>query len=615
MTTPLTLFSEPFAATGNMHGEGFRRLLGRPDLNLLQTVIREALQNCVDAGLGQEETEVLLRLRTLNPDEGDALREFAFPTLPGGGSSRDAFQDSVGKPNLRVFEICDFNTVGLGGPTRADLPGDGEEAPNFVNFLRNVGASRDTRQGGGTYGYGKTSLYALSSCATILADSLTTTEGHPVRRLMGCHLGESFDARDSSGALRRFTGRHWWGGSVDDGNLEPATGDDAASLAEALGLPARPPGRSGTTVVIVDPVFESEQVDEITDELIETVLWNFWPRMSQSTPSYRRLAIQLEVDGLRIPIPAPEQFPPLDLFSRALDLQRAEEKQQPIMCLSPTKLLGHLVISKGLAAQRVGPAMRKSSTVPRQAAHIALMRPVELVVKYLPGDPFADARYEWAGVFVCSDDDEVEAAFADAEPPAHDDWIPSNLPKGRSRTFVNVALTRLKEQARLVAQVGSTVVPGSEPGPSLASTASAMGRLLVTTSSRSPGRNSGPPRPPAPRNGVTIGRPEFHRLTLGEGGHRVAWFEAELRNDGTYPDLRVVVKPHLVADGGRADGDDLPNEFQIELLELSLPSAGLTSVEPVLSVGNHSGTIVVAVRTPADAAAGVKARLEWDEAQ
>ena len=75
------------------------------------------------------------------------------------------------------------------------------------------------------------------------------------------------------------------------------------------------------------------------------------------------------------------------------------------------------------------------------------MRPVELIVKYLEGHPLPDERLEWAGVFVASGEDEVERAFAESEPPAHDDWKPNNLPKGRTKTYVNVALTRLKEAA------------------------------------------------------------------------------------------------------------------------------------------------------------------------
>lgn len=617
MIQPLRIFSEPFAATGNMHGKGFQRLLGRPALSVVQTVIREALQNCVDAASDSASTDVLLRIRTLSADEHEHLRELVFRERPPAEQSRSALMQALCKPKLRVFEICDFNTVGLAGPTRADLVSHEDDPQNFVNFLRNVGASRDVHHGGGTYGYGKTSLYALSSCATILTDSQTTYGGNAVRRLMGCHLGESFRASDEDGNLRRFTGRHWWGGAFTQGNLEPAEDDQATLVADAIGLPTRRSSLTGTTIMIVDPLFESDKTDDIADELLEAVLWNFWPRMVDSTPPDRLLKVRLTIEGAEVPVPRPEEFPPLDLFVRALERQRSGEDRTEVWCERPRKLLGHLVIRSGMTGQRIGPAARQGSCIPVQSSHIALMRPVELVVKYLPGDAFADGRYEWAGVFICSDDDEVEAAFAEAEPPAHDDWIPSNLPKGRARTFVNVGLRRLTEHSNLVSQAsGVSSAPVHSAGPSLAATATSMGKLLAGSSSRGPGRSSSASRPGGnKRPGVAVERPRFCGLETGPDGQPVAIFEAELSNDGSHPDLRVVAEPHLVADGGRADTDDLPQEYEVRLKKLELPSASLQSSSHELEVGRHAGTLRIRVLTPSNAAAGVKVALRWDDSQ
>src|SRR5690606_35216922 len=131
-------FSEPFAATGNMHGKGFQRLLGRPALSLVQTVIREALQNCVDASLPGRPTDVLIRLRTLSRTEAETLRSVVLSDLPPSKGSRNSIFASISKPDLKVLEIADFNTVGLAGPTRADIVVHDDEPHNFVNFLRNV---------------------------------------------------------------------------------------------------------------------------------------------------------------------------------------------------------------------------------------------------------------------------------------------------------------------------------------------------------------------------------------------------------------------------------------------------------------------------------------------
>lgn len=614
MTQPLQIFSEPFAATGNMHGKGFQRLLGRPALSIVQTVIREALQNCVDAASGSTATEVLLRIRTLSSQEHENIRGLVFNDLPPSEGSQSALIQALRKPKLRVLEICDFNTVGLAGPTRADLATENDESQNFVNFLRNVGASRDVHHGGGTYGYGKTSLYALSSCATILTDSLTTWQGNIVRRVMGCHLGESFSAQDETDTLRRFTGRHWWGGTLQDEILEPAEGRHAEEIARAVGMPVRPTSSTGTTIMIVDPMFESDTEEDIADELVEAVLWNFWPRMIDSTPADRMLKIRLTIDDREVPIPRPEDFPPLDLYAVALNRHRMEEDRAEIWCGRPKKLLGHVVTRTGATGRRVGAAARKDSLIPPQSSHIALMRPVELVVKYLKGDAFADARFEWAGVFICSDDDEVEAAFAEAEPPAHDDWIPSNLPKGHARTFVNVALRRLDEHAKLVTQAAGISTAPAGVGPSLAATATALGKLLAGSSSRGPGRSSTPSRRKAiSKSGVAVERPRFSGLEAGPEGQPIAIFEADLTNDGSYPSLKVIAEPHLVADGGRADADDLPPEYEVQLTKLELPSASLRSRSNELKVGRHSGTLRMGVRTPSNAAASVKLSLRWEE--
>src|SRR5690606_16712609 len=161
-------------------------------------------------------TDVLIRLRTLSRTEAETLRSVVLSDLPPSKGSRNSIFASISKPDLKVLEIADFNTVGLAGPTRADIVVHDDEPHNFVNFLRNVGANRDVHLGGGTYGYGKTSLYTLSSCATILTDSVTTHGHMPTRRLMACHLGDAFDDSDESGVSRRYTGRHWWGGIISD---------------------------------------------------------------------------------------------------------------------------------------------------------------------------------------------------------------------------------------------------------------------------------------------------------------------------------------------------------------------------------------------------------------
>lgn len=610
--TPLDLHSEQFARTGNMAGEGFRRLLGRPALGLLQTVLREALQNSVDAAPEGNTVKVLLRFRTLEGDALAHLRDLFFHSMPpeeaDATSENDvgtSLRDILREERISLLEIADFNTTGLGGPTRADIV-TGDEDLDFVNFLRNVGAARDTHHGGGTYGYGKTSLYALSRVSTIIADTQTTSEGLHVRRIMGCHLGDAFEIA-TNGKRQRYTGRHWWGRRDAEDGLEPLEGDEAAALSELLGFPPRDTSLPGTTIAIVAPHLELGE--DLRAELVETVLWNFWPRMCNFTAPERKIEVRLVFEGEEVEIPAPEDYPPLDLYSAALRNVRGNGigEVTTIRSGNPIADLGKLSIVRGLRGTRNLMALREGSPMRDQAHAIALMRPVELVVRYLQGEAFADKRFEWAGVFICSEDDEIEKAFATAEPPAHDDWVPDMLPKGRSKTFVNVALRELKSAAATYVQPKAVLGAGEDRSPSVARTATKLGQLLSRTSGKGPGRvvaTSGG----GGKKKITISAPRFVGLVHQEG-QRIARFEADLTNDGSRPELILRASPHLVLDGSSASAEDLPDDITIDLLDMSLDdqSAGSEGIK----IAELRGTVSCRVTVPEDAAVGV--RFSFDE--
>lgn len=528
---PLDLHSEHYGSTGNI-GENFRRLLGAPSLDALQTVIREAVQNIADAAKLEMGPEILIRLRTLSNEQQAVLRSVVLREVPPEPKSRGLLQAAVERSALVVLEICDFGTTGLGGPARSDRIPIGTTSTDFIDFLRNIGTPRDRDHAGGTYGFGKVALYRASRCSAILVDTLPHGGGPAGRRLIGCHVGCSFGVPEN-GMLLKFTGRHWWGAAdPSDGVADPVTGDRAAELSTALGFPARGPGRTGTSIMVLDFDTEGEDVQAAGHRVAETLLWNFWPRMMRDVPANRRFNCRVEVEGLPIVIPAPEELPPFDLFCKAMRAARgrAGNDVRPVESHRPAKSLGTLAIEKGLRSPR-RPLVAESSLVPPVVHHIALMRPVELVVRYLEGSPLADERLEWAGVFLTSEEDEVERAFADSEPPAHDDWVPDNLSKGHAKTYVNVALKRLRDIASDMGAVTPGGPIGSGSGPPLARLAGRLGAVLDQVHGdgagrRRPAGNGGGGRPRRAR----ASQPTFDRLELGKAG-RTAVFTTEVTQD------------------------------------------------------------------------------------
>ncbi|WP_090506112.1 hypothetical protein [Pseudomonas borbori] len=302
--------------------------------------------------------------------------------------------------------------------------------------------------------------------------------------------------------------------------------------------------------------------------------------------------------------------PPFDLFASAIAAYREDRDVEVIRSERPKKNLGKLVIKKGLRADRSGPALEELSVIPQRASHIALMRPVELVVKYVEGNPFADSRFEWAGVFVCSDEDEVEAAFAMSEPPAHDNWIPDNLPDRIAKTFVRVALKRIECAAGSYATPMLPSRSGSgDRGPSLASTATRLGRLLDSVSGKGPGRPRPTARAPVRKKELSISSPRFIRLDIDEKNRRCAIFEANLQNDEADDTLKLLAEPHLVADGAIANGEDLPVSYETKVLSISLEDTGEFTTDPIIRVGKESGTIRISVLSPPEAAIGIRLRF------
>ena len=609
MSLPIMkLHSEQYGKSGNI-GENFRKLLGSPSLDPLQTVIRESVQNVLDAAKLGRPPEVLIRLRRLTDDQLIALSSRVLRDLPEEPDSRERIERFLDTQSPLVLEICDFGTTGLGGPTRSDQVPVGTTNTDFIDFLRNIGSSRDTSHGGGTYGFGKVSLYAMSQCNTILVDSYVFGDREKQRRLMGCHVGKSFGV-EQDGFLNRYTGRHWWGTLTPEGDFaEPTINTEAAKIAEALGFPQRDETRSGTSIMILG--FDTRDEDGVEDSpetigarVVETLLWNFWPRMMESTPAGRRLNCEVEVDGALMQVPAPEYFPPLDLFCMAMDKIRSEEESDiaQISSQRPMKELGRLAIQKGVRAKRT-PLVDEESLFPITSCHIAVMRPVELVVKYFEGDPLPDERLEWAGVFVVDEDDEVEQAFADAEPPAHDDWIPDNLPKGHSKTFVNVALREIKKSAREVA--AQTISPSlqGQSGPSLAKVAGMIGSILDKGTGDGAGARqskTGGSRSTTPKK-ARVTKPVFDRLFDGHEDYQgpVAVFRSEVVQDQKRSGVVVCGEAMFAIDGSSITSDkDLAEKPEILEYRFEGTSGPISGDSKGVAIGGDSGAVEVYVAMP-----------------
>ena len=384
----------------------------------------------------------------------------------------------------------------------------------------------------------------------------------------------------------------------------------AEALSEAVGFPRRTGQDSGTSIMILDFDLQGDDIYAVGSRVAEGLLWNFWPRMMRDCDRASRFECRVEVQGEDIEVPQPEDLPQLELFTKAMRAARSGvgRNVRTIASMRPVKDLGHLAIQKGLRVPQRH-LVETDSLFPETCHHIALMRPVELVVKYLDGSALPDDRIQWAGVFIASSDDEVERAFAEAEPPAHDDWIPNSLPKGRAKTFVNVALRRLKEHASEMGNPPTRQPAGGTSGPPLAQVAGLLGTLLTDA----PGGGAGWERPGGggggnpPRARAT--RPLFARLEADPDGP-VAVFQTMVFQDSSRSGALLKATSVVAVEGAPVVRTETKKiGLEPTVVGITGPTTELSGSGTLVEINGNEGRFEIRVRCPPDCAVTVAAEV------
>jgi hypothetical protein len=592
----LDLQSERYAATGNISGTGVGRSLGTPTHDRLRLFIREVVQNSWDARADDEHpVQVKFHVRILEVKQAKKLSEL-FAELPGVASTRRLISQSLDRQSICVLEVEDWGTTGLGGPVRADQVSPGEEPPDFVNFFRNVGSPRDRHLGGGTYGYGKSSAFALSRPRTIVGYTRSVFGGHPVARFMAANIGEPFEYR-----RKKYTGRHWWGVKAADDVVDPLEAGAAHRAAESLGLNRRDAKQRGTTLVVIDPGIEERSTLQTANAIAECLGWYFWPKMLIQPHGGAAMEFEVQAEGRAVKVPHPSTFPPLGLLADAMRIAKGADATL-IRCERPSKLLGRLALARRPIATRVRMDTNDEEPLaPVRCSHLALMRPAELIVRYLTGPQLPSDMVEYGGVFIC--DEGVESAFADAEPPAHDDWVAENL-EGAARTYVRVALRRLHASL----EVYANPLPGVGKGASqqsLAVLGDALGGILTAPSSRIGGSDTRVARPrnkPPTSQSVTIGEPEPFRFAVVRKTP-CALFRIQIAGKGGRP-VKLRAKPYVVLEGGAAE-EAAGHESPKVVAWLSGDGDLISSNAQMTARVTGDMATIVAVSLPGDCAVGL----------
>lgn len=590
-------FPESYPRAGGLAAAGFYKLLGRPRLDPLAVLVRETAQNSWDARLDNPDPVAFtLQGWHLTSEERDALRNEVFvDATKAVGTNLD---QELRAEELVGLYITDRNTKGLSGPLHAD-EADPENTYDWVDFVLNVGKANTQGHTGGTYGFGKTISYVVSAANTIVIHSRTRYRGRFQTRLIACAIGEEFTR-----GRRLFTGRHWWGESDGDVPI-PVTGQAADRLAQRIGMPSFDPGETGTNILVLAPDLGGRTPEQAMRFIAESVIWHLWPKLIERR-GRRAMSIDVSWNGDTVAIPRPEDRPPLQGFAQAFQAildGRAGDKSplglrfDPVRCLRPATVVGALVTVPLVHRERAvvdDGSNAHDSDAPAPAAvigevchHVALLRTPELVIEYWEGPPPPEGGTEWAGVFRASD--AHDAHFAAAEPPTHDSWNPSLLPKSQGRTIVNVGLRELRKI--LDNRWAQRKRGRHEDASSTAFVADELAHLVRSIEAKGPGRHrrgEKPSRPSArakPKVDIIHSAP----IELDDGLGTLA--RVRVTPAPSSKDTRLHVRVAAALDGKDAD---LELDSSLSLVEAKIGDLlrDVTGLDSTLDI-EHSGPVEI----------------------
>ncbi|MGN9788813.1 hypothetical protein ACTMTF_45975 [Nonomuraea sp. ZG12] len=537
---------QPSAPEGASAAEGIRKQLGRPDMDPLRVLVREAAQNTWDARL-------------------DSVAEVGFdigltrPGISGMAPWRDALlpafcdDKSLGlsavlhDPDAVVLTISDRGTGGLGGPLRGDYVHEG--SADFVGLVRDIGRPSRRAHSGGTYGFGKGVLFTTSAAGTILVRTRCLWQGRVQTRLIVPALGASFD-HDG----RLYTGRHWWGRTAIDGIPDPLIDDEADAVAETLGLPTRGPNELGTDIVILgatlgsNPPMEPEEPErprtlaDAANFIGSAMLWELWPVMIDVSESGGRMRCRVAVDGHELDLPRAESVPRLQPFVRAYRTARTDGES--LRSRNPTVTLGRFALEAFMTPVRTH---WTDIAAPADGSmhHCALMRQAGLVVQYRPGPRILDNDISYGAIF--QTDVGVDDVFASAEPPTHDAWVHKNMEDPAGRKLVQSALRTVDNRMRDYVHADSQRSVDADRQPPLGALSNRFSSLLPTGSGQGADPSSSGSNGGGGGNGDALVRTHTSQLVEMDGDFYVV---TDIAVAATTSTIRVTATAFVALDTG-----------------------------------------------------------------
>lgn len=223
-------------------GSSLLRLIQNTNTSRLDLLVRESLQNCLDAG-DKVSDYVGVNFRVGEFDAEDLNKYF------------DGIADKLNyryKGKNKFIAIRDFNTSGLTGPLHFTEVKDNKFG-NLLKLVYEISKAQESQGSGGSWGLGKTVYFRLGVGLVIYYTRIKKADGQYESRLAAALVEDErkpdtlIPKRD--GELER--GIAWWGAEYGENSTIPVTDEnEIEQILGSMGIKKYAKDKTGTTIII-----------------------------------------------------------------------------------------------------------------------------------------------------------------------------------------------------------------------------------------------------------------------------------------------------------------------------------------------------------------------------
>ncbi len=235
-------------------GSSLLRLIQNNNMPILDLLVRESIQNSLDAKDSSNTKYVEVEFLTGEFDKNSLNQEF------------DGIEKSLNKKfekkENRYIAVRDYHTVGLTGKLHYQDVEDNQYG-NLLKLVYEISKPQENEGSGGSWGLGKTVYFRVGVGLVIYYSKIINEDGQEESRL-AASLVE--DENDDNSLIPAFNGKYkrgiaWWGKEIEDNKTIPITDTEyIKKFLQIFGIDPYKADETGTTIII--PYIDTEKLLE-----------------------------------------------------------------------------------------------------------------------------------------------------------------------------------------------------------------------------------------------------------------------------------------------------------------------------------------------------------------